>query len=69
MSKGHGYQSWNKKVDEMLIEILEEVLKEKNGKIINGKVKWDSYSKVIDIYNNKIGVRLIRKNVDNRLKT
>jgi hypothetical protein len=53
----------------MLIEILEEVLKEKNGKIVNGKVKWDSYSKVIDIYNNKIGVRLIRKNVDNRLKT
>jgi hypothetical protein len=51
------------------LEILEDVLKEENEKTIDGKVKWDTYNKVIDIYNNKISVGLTKKNVENRLWT
>jgi hypothetical protein len=72
MTEGRGtsqtYQSWDSKANELFLSILEEVLNEGNGKTPNAKVKWDTYYKVIDIYNTKIGSNIIRKNVENRQK-
>jgi hypothetical protein len=62
----HDCQSWDAQVDEMFLQILEDILNEGNGKTIVVKVKWDTYNKVINIYNNRTSAKIIRKNVENR---
>jgi hypothetical protein len=68
-SSSRTYQSWDVKADEIFLSILEDVLNEGNGKTPDGKVKWDIYNKVIEIYNSRTSSKLTRKNVENRQKT
>jgi hypothetical protein len=73
MAEGRGtsrtYQTWDGKADELFLSILEDVLNEGNGKTPDGKVKWDVYYKVIEVYNQRTGSNITRKNVENRQKT